>query len=165
MGRPINSKFFGVSGTGPTASGLEIKVNFRGASGAVKEGYIVKQLGSKKFRVQQIGSTTVGDTSDCFLKFAVKPAGLGANEMSIQVQGSDNETYLVKKIAGRKVTVISASNNSAGSDALDNKSLKYVLTGSAADASSTSIAIVRMEEAGDDNTLTGTDDDDFNENA
>ena len=165
MGRPINSKFFGVSGTGPaTGASLEIKVNFKGSSGAVKEGYIVKQLGSKKFRVQEIGSAA-GVTSDCFLKFAVKPAGLGANEMSIQVQASDNETYLVKKIAGKKVTVISASDNSAGSDAFDNQSLKYVLTGSAAAASSTSIAIVRMEEAGDDNTLTGTDDDDFAENA
>ena len=165
MGRPINSKFFGVSGTGPTASGLEIKVNFRGASGAVKEGYIVKQLGSKKFRVQEIGSTTKGDTSDCFLKAEAKPAAINPNEMTMQVQASDNEVYLVKKIAGRKVTVVSATGNTGGDDDLDNQSLKYVLTGSAAAASSTSIAIVRMEEAGDDNTLTGTDDDDFAENA
>ena len=164
MGRPINSKFFGVSGSGPTPSGLEIKVNFRGASGAVKEGYIVKQLGSKKFRVQQIG-TNAGDTSDCFLKAEAKPAAIQANEMTIQVKASDNEVYLVKKIAGRKVTVVSATGNTGGDNDLDNQSVKYVLTGSAAAATSNSIAIVRMEEAGDDNTLSGTDDDDFNENA
>lgn len=164
MGRPINSKFFGVSGTGPTASGLEIKVNFKGSSGAVKEGYIVKQLGSKKFRVQEIGSAA-GATSDCFLKAEAKPAAINANEMTIQVQASDNETYLVKKIAGRKVTVVSATGNTGGDNDLNNQSLKYVLTGSAAAATSSSIAIVRMEEAGDDNTLSGTDDDDFSENA
>ena len=44
MGRPINKKFFGT----PTAGGNEIKVDFHDGS-AVTEGYIVKQLGSKKF--------------------------------------------------------------------------------------------------------------------
>ena len=28
MGRPLNKRLFGVAGTGPTASGTEIKVNF-----------------------------------------------------------------------------------------------------------------------------------------
>ena len=50
MGRPLNKRLFGVAGTGPTASGTEIKVNFHNGT-AVKEGYIVKQLGSKKFRM------------------------------------------------------------------------------------------------------------------
>ena len=69
MGRPINKRFFGVAGTGPTASGNEIKVNFHNGSG-VKEGYIVKQLGSKKFRVEEI--ETAG-TFDCTLKTGVLP--------------------------------------------------------------------------------------------
>ena len=47
MGRPLNKRLFAVAGTGPTASGTEIKVNFHNGS-AVKEGFIVKQLGSKK---------------------------------------------------------------------------------------------------------------------
>ena len=77
--------------------------------------------------------------------------------MSISVQGADSETYGVSKIAGRKVTV--AQPSATGSNALDGTSIKYALTGSAASG------IVRMEEAGDDNTLSGTDDDDFTEDA
>jgi hypothetical protein len=153
MGRPLNKRLFGVAGTGPTASSTEIKVNFHNGS-AVKEGYIVKQLGSKKFRVEEIG--TAG-TFDCTLKTGVLPAALGAGEMSISVQGADSETYGVSKITGRKVVV--ASPSATGSNALAGTSLKYALTGAAA------AGIVRMEEAGDDNTLSGTDDDDFTEDA
>ena len=153
MGRPLNKKLFGVAGTGPTASGNEIKVNFHNGS-AVKEGYIVKQLSSKKFRCEEIG--TAG-TFDCTLKTGVLPAALSSGEMSISVQGADSETYGVSKIAGRKVTL--ASPSATGSNALAGTSLKYALTGAAASG------LVRMEEAGDDNTLSGTDDDDFTEDA
>ena len=51
MGRPINKRFFGV----PTAAGNEIKVNFHDGSSVV-EGYIDKQLGSKKFKVRATGT-------------------------------------------------------------------------------------------------------------
>ena len=153
MGRPINKRYFGVAGTGPTASGNEIKVNFHNGSG-VKEGYIVKQLGSKKFRVEEI--ETAG-TFDCTLKTGVLPAALSSGEMSISVQGVDSETYGVSKIAGRKVTL--AQPSATGSNALDGTSIKWALTGAAA------TGLVRMEEAGDDNTLSGTDDDDFTEDA
>ena len=153
MGRPINKRFFGVAGTGPTASGNEIKVNFHNGSGG-KEGYIVKQLGSKKFRVEEI--ETAG-TFDCTLKTGVLPAALSSGEMSISVQGVDSETYGVSKIAGRKVTL--AQPSATGSNALDGTSIRWALTGSAA------TGLVRMEEAGDDNTLSGTDDDDFTEDA
>ena len=77
--------------------------------------------------------------------------------MSISVQGADSETYGVSKIAGRKVTL--AQPSATGSNALDGQSLQYALTGAAA------TGIVRMEEAGDDNTLSGTDDDDFTDDA
>ncbi len=153
MGRPLNKRLFGVEGTGPTASGNEIKVNFHNGS-AVKEGYIVKQLGSKKFRVEEI--ETAG-TFDCTLATGKLPAALSSGEMSISVQGADSETYGVSKIAGRKVTL--AQPSATGSNALDGQSLQYALTGAAA------TGIVRMEEAGDDNTLSGTDDDDFSEDA
>ena len=153
MGRPLNKKFFGGEGTGPSASGNEIKVNFHNGT-AVKEGYIVKQLGSKRFRCEEIG--TAG-TFDCTLKTGVLPAALSAGEMSISVQGADSETYGVSKITGRKVTL--ASPSATGSNALAGQSLQYALTGAAASG------IVRMEEAGDDNTLSGTDDDDFTEDA
>ena len=49
MGRPLNKRLFGE----PTAAGSEIKVNFHNGS-AVKEGYIVKQKGSKKFVCEEI---------------------------------------------------------------------------------------------------------------
>ena len=153
MGRPLNKKFFGGEGAGPSASGNEIKVNFHNGT-AVKEGYIVKQLGSKRFRCEEIG--TAG-TFDCTLKTGVLPAALSAGEMSISVQGADSETYGVSKITGRKVTL--ASPSATGSNALAGQSLQYALTGAAASG------IVRMEEAGDDNTLSGTDDDDFTEDA
>jgi len=153
MGRPINKKYFGVEGTGPTAGSTEIKVNFHNGT-AVKEGYIVKQLGSKKFRCEEI--ETAG-TFDCTLTTGKLPAALAAGEMSISVQGDDNETYGVAKITGRKVVL--AQPSATGSNALDGESLKWALTGAAASGT------VRMEEAGDDNTLTGTDDDDLTEDA
>ena len=153
MGRPLNKRLFGVAGVGPTAAGNEIKVNFHNGT-AVKEGYIVKQLGSKKFRVEEI--ETAG-TFDCTLKTGVLPAALTSGQMSISVQGSDSETYGVSKITGRKVTL--AAPSATGANALAGTSLKYALTGAAA------AGIVRMEEAGDDNTLIGTDDDDFTEDA
>ena len=154
MGRPLNKRMFGVAGTGPTAGSTEIKVNFHNGT-AVKEGYIVKQLGSKKFRVEEIGTAGL---FDCTLKTGVLPAALAAGQMSISVQGADSETYGVAKITGRKVTV--ASPSATGSNALTGgASLKYALTGAAA------AGLVRMEEAGDDNTLSGTDDDDFTEDA
>ena len=153
MGRPLNKRLFGVAGTGPTAGSTEIKVNFHNGT-AVKEGYIVKQLGSKKFRVEEIETAGL---FDCTLKTGVLPAALAAGQMSISVQGADSETYGVAKITGRKVTL--AQPSATGSNALDGQSVKYALTGSAA------AGIVRMEEAGDDNTLTGTDDDDFTEDA
>ena len=153
MGRPLNKRFFGKEGVGPTASGNEIKVNFHNGS-AVKEGYIVKQLGSKKFRVEEIG--TAG-TFDCTLATGKLPAALASGEMSISVQGADSETYGVSKIAGKKITL--AKPSATGSNALDGLATAYVLTGSA------SAGVARMEEAGDDNTLSGTDDDDFTEDA
>ena len=153
MGRPLNKRLFGVEGVGPTAAGNEIKVNFHNGSG-VKEGYIVKQLGSKKFRVEEI--ETAG-TFDCTLKTGVLPAALSSGEMAISVQGVDSETYGVSKIAGRKVTL--AAPSATGSNALDGTSIRWALTGSAA------TGLVRMEEAGDDNTLSGSDDDDFTDDA
>ena len=153
MGRPLNKRLFGVAGVGPTAGSTEIKVNFHNGT-AVKEGYIVKQLGSKKFRVEEIETAGL---FDCTLKTGVLPAALTAGQMSISVQGADSETYGVSKISGRKVTL--AKPSATGANALDGTSLKYALTGAAA------AGIVRMEEAGDDNTLLGTDDDDLTDDA
>jgi hypothetical protein len=153
MGRPLNKRFFGVAGTGPTASGNEIKVNFHNGSG-VKEGYIVKQKGSKKFVCEEI--ETAGEFT-CTLKTGVLPAALSAGEMSISFAMDDGETYGVSKISGRKVTL--AAPSSTGSNAYDGKSVPWNFS------TSTSDGAAQVEEAGDDNTLTGTDDDDFTDDA
>ena len=159
MGRPVNKRFFGAEGVGPTAAGNEIKVNFHNNT-AVKEGYIVKQTGSKTFLCEEIG--TAG-TFECTLTYDDVPANLSAGEMSISVQMDDSETYLVSKIAGRCVTL--AAPTSTGSNAYDGLKVAWQFGSSAAAADSTTRAYGQMEEAGDDNTLTGTDDDDFTEDA
>jgi hypothetical protein len=146
MGRPINKKFFGV----PTAGGNEIKVDFHNGS-AVTEGYIVKQLGSKKFRVAAIG--TPGTKYDRFLTTGKLASALTGTEMAITVKGDDAETYQVSKISGRKATIIAP--DGTGSNALSGTSIAWNFSTANNDSA------VQFEEAGDDDTLVGTDDDDF----
>ena len=145
MGRPINKRFFGT----PTAGGNEIKVDFHNGT-AVKEGYIVKQKGSKKFVCEEIG--TAGEFT-CTLTTGKLASALAAGEMAITVKGDDNETYQISKIAGRKATGIAP--DGTGSNALSGTSLAWTFTASGSDGAA------QIEEAGDDNTLSGTDDDDF----
>ena len=145
MGRPINKRFFGE----PTAGGNEIKVDFHNGT-AVVEGSIIKQLGSKKFRVQEIGAS---DTEyDRFLTTGKLASALTGTEMAITVKGSDTETYQVSKIAGRKATIIAP--DGTGSNALDGTSVAWNFD------ASPSPGEVQVEEAGDDDAA-GTDDDDF----
>ncbi|MGY8864270.1 MAG: hypothetical protein ACKVJK_01440 [Methylophagaceae bacterium] len=150
MGRPLNKKFFGPA----TAGGNEIKVNFYNGA-AVVEGYIVKQIGSKKFRVAAIG--TPGESYIRVLTTGKLPATLTGTEMCISVKGDDGETYGVSKIAGRKVTL--AQPSATGANALDGTSISWNFTASDGDYA------VEIEEAGDDDTLIGTDDSDFTEDA
>ena len=152
MGRPLNKRLFADATTGPTAGGNEIKVDFHNGT-AVKEGFIVRQKGSKRFLCSEAG--TADTTHLCTLVTGKLPAALAAGEMTISMKGSDNETYGVSKISGRVATLVAPT--ATGSNALDGTSLQYALTGAAASG------IVRMGEAGDDNTLSGTDDDDFTE--
>lgn len=146
MGRPINKKFFGA----PTAGGEEIKVDFHNGT-AVTEGYIVKQLGAKKFRVAAIG--TPGTTYDRFLTTGKLATALTGTEMAVTVKGDDAETYQVSKLAGRKATIVAP--DGTGTNALTGKSIKWNFATSNTDGG------VQAEEAGDDDTLVGTDDDDF----
>jgi hypothetical protein len=148
MGRPLNKRLFGAAGVGPTAAGNEIKVNFHNDT-AVKEGYIVKQKGSKKFVCEEIGTAGL---YTCTLTTGKLPAALAAGEMAISFKMDDAETYTVSKITGRKAT-LSAPNLYDGTSVPWNFS------------TSTSDGAAQVEEAGDDNTLIGTDDDDFTEDA
>ena len=149
MGRPLNKRNFGT----PTAGGSELKVNFHNGT-AVKEGYIVKQKTSKKFVVEEI--ETAGEFT-CTLATGKLPAALVAGEMSIMALGSDAETYNVAKISAHRVTL--ANPSATGANALGGLSQAWQM-GAAASA-----GVVRIEEAGDDNILIGTDDDDFTEDA
>jgi len=152
MGRPLNKRLFTTAAAGATAGANEIKVNFHNGT-AVVEGTIVRQKGSKKFVVAETGAADTEVT--CTLVTGKLPAALTSGEMSISVQGADNETYGVSKITGRKVTVVAPS--STGSNALDGQSLAW-------DFAAASAGKVKLEEAGDDD-VANTDDDDFTPDA
>jgi hypothetical protein len=128
MGRPINKRFFGT----PTAGGNEIKVQFYDGADS-KNGWIIKQLGSKKFRVTD-GATT----KDCTLVDKAS-AALAAGEMTITVKDDSGTARQVTKIAGRKVTLDTGA------------SISWNFSDSAVDGA------VEMEEAGDDNVIDNDD--------
>ena len=151
MGRPLNKRLFGKAGVGPTAGGNEIKVNFHNGTG-VKEGYIVKQKGSKRFVCEEIETPGL---FTCTLTTGKLPANLAAGEMAISFKMDDAETYTVSKISGRKATL--SAPTGSGANAYDGKSVPWNFSTSVADGAA------QVEEAGDDNTLTGGDDDDFAE--
>ena len=94
MGRPLNKRFFGA----PTTGGSEIKVQFHNGTASVN-GYIVKQLGSKKFRC-----TDGVIEKDCFLVNKAA-AAIAAGEMSIVIKDDGGTVRQVNKIAGRKMTM------------------------------------------------------------
>ena len=130
MGRPINKRFFGE----PTVGGNEIKVRFRATGQAEANGWIVKQLGSKKFRC-----TDGTNTEDCTL--ADKAQGtLDVADMTITVKDDGGTARQVTKIAGRKVTLDTG------------ESIAWNFSDSNADGA------VEMEEAGTDDSFTGADD-------
>lgn len=124
MGRPLNKRYFGT----PTDGGNEIKVQFYNGSASVN-GWIVKQLGSKKFRC-----TDGTATADCVLVDKASsaldgshPLVPGLGEMTITVDDNGTARQVVK-ISAHKVT-------------MDNGAVinwDFVGTG----------AVVEMEEAG-----------------
>jgi len=152
MGRPLNKRFFAKADVGPTAAGEEIKVSFHNGSG-VKEGFIVRQKGSKRFVCSALGADDTEHT--CTLATGKLPAALAAGEMAILFQMDDGETYTVSKIAGRRVTLSAPS--ATGTNAYDGKSTPWGF-GNYTDQA-------QVEEAGDDDVEVGTDDDDFAEDA
>ena len=77
--------------------------------------------------------------------------------MSIVVKDDGGTARQVIKIAGRKVTL--AQPSATGANALDGTSISWNFTTSDGDYA------VEVEEAGADDTLIGTDDSDFTEDA
>ncbi len=128
MGRPLNKRYFGT----PTAGGNEIKVQFHNGTGSVN-GWIVKQLGSKKFRC-----TDGTYTEDCTLVDKAS-AAVAAGEMTITVKDDGGTARQVTKIAGRMVTLDSGDK------------ISWNMSDSTTDSA------VEMEEAGDDDSLTNAD--------
>ena len=131
MGRPINKRFFGE----PTADGNEIKVRFRATGEAEANGWIVKQLGSKKFRCYD-GTNTM----DCTLVDKAQGT-LVAGEMTITVKDDSGTARQVTKITGRMATL----------DSGDKIAWGFAAYNAVAGA-------VEMEEAGTDDSFTGADD-------
>jgi hypothetical protein len=130
MGRPINKRFFGE----PTAGGNEIKVRFRATGQTEANGWIVKQLGSKKFRC-----TDGTNTEDCTI--VDKSQGtLAVGDMTITVKDDGGTARQVVKIAGRKVTLDSGA------------SIAWTFDNATDDAK------VEIEEAGTADDFTGADD-------
>ena len=130
MGRPLNKRFFGP----PTAGGDEIKVRFRATGEAEANGWIVKQLGSKKFRC-----TDGTNTEDCFLSTADQ-GSLAVGDMTITVKDDADAVQQVTKIAGRMVTL----------DSGDRIAWNF--------SNATNDGAVEMEEAGTAADFTGADD-------
>ena len=135
MGRPLNKRFFGT----PTEAGNEIKVQFHNGTGSVN-GWIIKQLGSKKFRCTD--GTVI---KDCFLvdKSAADgdtPAAVTAGEMTITVSDNDGVLKQVTKISGRKVTIDTG------------ETVAWNMT------AATAAGAVEMEEAGTNAAQAGADD-------
>ena len=68
MGRPINKRYFGATGTG-TGTGLltgnNLPIRFK-SGGTVYEGFIVKQVGSRTFKCSTDDGTTA--VAKCLLK-------------------------------------------------------------------------------------------------
>jgi len=126
MGRPLNKRYFGP----PTAGGDEIKVQFHNGTGSVN-GWIVKQLGSKKFRC-----TDGTATRDCFL----------VNKDSADVLADEMTITVLDGVTPKQVTKITA--HLAQLEGTGNK-IKWDFTGTG--------ATVEMEEAGDDAVIDNVD--------
>jgi len=88
MGRPLNKRWFGATGTG-TGTGLftgnNLPIRFK-LGGVVYEGYITKQTGSSRYKVSTDDGTTA--TGTVYLKNAVTPASNGDGALVGFVNGS-----------------------------------------------------------------------------
>lgn len=93
MGRPLNKKYFGVNNFGTT-----FKVQFYNGTTS-KQGFIVKQIGSKRFKCEDAS----GKVAIC--KLVNKAANaLTAGEMSITAKLDNGTVVHVLKISSRVFT-------------------------------------------------------------
>ena len=130
MGRPINKRLFTADANN------NIRVRFHNGTSSVN-GYIVKQLGSKRFKCQEVDAST---TAICTLVNKAD-GSLADGEMSIKARGDDGATGgsvgYVSKITARKMTVVDASG-------------AVIFVGPWNFSASTTDSAAQVEEAGDD---------------
>lgn len=88
------------SGAAARQNGIKCEAQV-GAGSEVTTGDIIKQTGSKRYKVQTSDGVAV-----CKL---VTTADLGANEMSITATDSDGGTYFVRKLTARKVILVAGT--------------------------------------------------------
>jgi len=88
------------SSTSARQNGIKCEAQI-GAGSEVTTGDIIKQAGSKRYKVQTSDGTAV-----CKL---VTTANLGANEMSITATDSAGGTYFVQKLTARKVVLVAGT--------------------------------------------------------
>ncbi len=137
MGRPLNKKYFGANAEN------NIKVQFHNGTESVK-GFIVKQLGTKKFKCQDEN----GNTAVC--RVVMKDsADLAAGEMSMTVKYDDDTVRHVYKIAAHRISVNPVTNN--------NTTVGMTTAGWTFDTSTTD-GKWQFEEAGTDTSMTGSTD-------
>jgi hypothetical protein len=138
MGRPINKRHFGAS----TTDDNNIRVRFHNGTSSV-DGYIVKQLGSKKFLCSTYSATPV--RAVCKLTNDID-ANLTVGQMTIKAKGDDGTTAgavgYVSKITAKKMTVVNASGT-------------VIFVGPWNFSTSTTDRAAQLEEAGN-STVTGT---------
>lgn len=138
MGRPINKRHFGAS----TNDDNNIRVRFHNGTSSV-DGFIVKQLGSKKFRCSSYGASPT--TAICRLTNKAD-GSLAAGEMTIKARGDDGSTGgavgYVSKITAKKMTIVNTSG-------------VVIFVGPWNFSTSTADRTAQVEEAGN-STVTGT---------
>jgi hypothetical protein len=124
MGRPLNKRFFRADANN------NIKVQFFNGASSVP-GYIVKQLGSKKF----LCSDADGNTAICFIVDKAS-ADLADGEMTITVKLDNGTTEQITKISAHLVTA-------------NNRQEPWTFTVSNSDG------LAQIEEAGTNTAMSG----------
>lgn len=128
MGRPLKKSMFGADAK------LNLKVQFFNGT-ASKPGYIVSQVGSRRFKCKD----AAGNTAICKLVNKNAPLLL-AGEMSFTVKLDNTTTAHVQKISSRVLTIYNGSGLTR---------YPWNFSTSATDGA------VQIEEAGTTTTLTG----------
>ena len=135
MGRPLKKKLFGANANN------NLKVQFHNGTDSVP-GYIVEQLGTKKFKCKDVD----GNTAICRLVTKASTL-LGSGEMSITVKYDDNTVRQVYKISAHRISVnpVSTGTTTVG-----------MATAGWTFATSTSDTLWQIEEAGTSTTVMST---------